>query len=259
MNPRLPLPSTPLLILPCLAFLVLVAPVTAQDRVQDNSGKARVVDDKTAKQLLKDEKEALGSKEPRVRKEALERLAKYSNEALIATFTSALKDRDPRVVVASIQAMANQPGGKAQSNLLRLLKNKKIIGDEALSAEVIRALGVTGWDKRAYATLRDFYDDAAPKAKKELLRAFTAQKEIQSFSLFVDNLDEPRPKDVNAPNNPPASYWKAKYKEWTFIKSEVRRGLEAVSGRKFENAAEARSWAKTREARKLKIRYKSGG
>jgi hypothetical protein len=78
---------------------------------------------------------------------------------------------------------------------------------------------------------------------QEAILGLAAQhKEKQSIELLLDNIDEPVPQNVDAANNPPASYWEARWKAWKAWREKVKDALFALTGQRFGSAAEARVW-----------------
>ena len=216
------------------------------------------MEDKEAKALLKELKKDLGSKEPRIKAQAIERLRQHSNERFVDPLADLCSDRDPEVAVLAIEALATQPFDDAKTRLLKLLRARRMLEDPTRLHAALRTLAKIGWTRRGYQQLRDLFDDVESDTKKEILRAFAAQKEVRAFSLFVEHFDEPRPKSVNSPTNPPASYWKAKYQEWKKLEAVVRKGLRQITGKEFASADEAIEWSKTREARKAGFEFSRG-
>lgn len=211
-----------------------------------------------ARELLKELKKPLQSKEPREKALAIERLKEHSSEEFVTPLVTLAKDRDPEVAVAALAALAEQNFDESRSALLRYVREGKVQAEEMRLHAAIVALERLGWDERGFRVLRELFEETELATKKELLRAFAARKEVRAFSLFVDLLDSPRPGDVNAASNPPASYWKEKYQEWEKLKHVVAKGLEQISGQRFPNAAAAIEWSTGKEAKKRGIQYGKG-
>ena len=242
-----------------VVVLIIMAGLKAEDREEAEETPTPVsVEDREARRILKEERVHLRSQELRHRVESLQRIAGYQNEEFVKPLLELLEDEEERVVHAAIHALGSQPFDKSQQALLKIVLHPKYDDQVALREQALAALGRAGWSAAGYRKLREAFDEAHPKVKRGILRAFAAQQELNAFSLFVDHLDEPKPVNVNAANNPPASYWKERYKEWQFFKLDVHRGLEAMTGQSFASAAAAKEWAASKAGRKLGVRYKRG-
>ena len=244
-----------LLCLSGLLLLLVPAPAPAQDNPTDEP---QPMEDADARKLLRELDKSIKSKEPRLRMEAVKTLASHQNEQFIKPLAKLCKDKDVKVVEAAIGALGNQPFKKSQDALIKLVRNPRYAFDETLGPELMRSLGKVGWSKSHYEILRDLFDDADKKTKKAMFEMFAAQKEVRAFSLFADNLEEPRPANVNSPSNPPASYWKKRWEEWSYYKAVVRKGMTTLTGQSFATTKDAKEWAETKEARKAGFVYKRG-
>jgi hypothetical protein len=78
-------------------------------------------------------------------------------------------------------------------------------------------------------------------------RYFGYVKAKQAFRMLAEALDEPRPTlPPDDPANPPASYWKARWEEWSHNVPYYRWAIsQIVEGETFETTAEAKKWAET--------------
>jgi hypothetical protein len=80
-----------------------------------------------------------------------------------------------------------------------------------------------------------------------VVRYVEAVKDKRFSRRLAEQIDEPRPGDVNSPDNPPASYWEAKWKAWKELADPVHRALKALTGQDFKSMDEAKKWFKANE------------
>jgi HEAT repeat protein len=212
---------------------------------KDDKGPAPVeVDDKQARELLKELEAKLRSKEARIRAEGLAPLRGVRHEDFVKPVAKLLKDREKSIVIEAIAVLGNQPYEQTSQTLLRTLKHREHAEDPEVMVPVLSSLGRVGWDRKGYETLRDYFDDVEKREmKRAVFLALAAQKEKRAFSLFVDNLEAPSPASPHAASNPPASYWKARYAEWTYYRHQVATGLKALTGQDFKTRDAAIAWA----------------
>ena len=211
-----------------------------------------------ATKLVAAQQKGLTDKEPRTRADAIAPFLLHRNELYVKTLAPFLKDANEDVAKAAARALGNQPFPKASEALLDFASNKKLTAvAPGAAAEALLALQGTGLGKKGYERLRALFDDADPQSKTAIFRVLAALKEKKAFSFFVDYTDEPHG-DTSSANNPPASYWKARFTEWNDYKQYVRRGLKELSGQSLATAAQWIEWAKTPEAKKAGLVYERG-
>lgn len=223
----------------------------------------RALEAKEARTFLRDNEPTLKDKDPEVVARALERFGDVHHESFVKPIAKLLGKRAPEVRIVAARTLGTQPYGDAQQTLLRTLVGKqrkfKEKEDELrFQVELVRSLGRIGYGKRGYQMLRDEFNGADKQVRLEILRCFRKHQEKKAFSLYLDNFEEPRPASVNSANNPPASYWRARWEEWNFLAAEVKMGLRALTEETFPTKQEYVNWAKKGPGRKLGFVYKGG-
>ncbi|MHC5009868.1 MAG: hypothetical protein ACYTG6_02835 [Planctomycetota bacterium] len=72
-------------------------------------------------------------------------------------------------------------------------------------------------------------------------------KDKRLCRFLAEEIDEPVAGAVNAPTNPPASWWEARWHMWNGIKAEVVETLEVLTGQEFKDTESARTWFEENE------------
>jgi len=178
---------------------------------------------------------------------AVEELAKGANKLLVRPLAQVvLFEKSVVVRKRAAELLALQPATDANPAILQLLKNADVIKVPAVAAELLRGLQHTGYQSKQWKDIeplfeQDYAQEHVP-LQESILDLVTVQKEKQAIELLLRNLDEPIPKNVDVLENPPASYWEARWKAWTAWRSKVKDALFTLTGQRFSTAAEAREW-----------------
>jgi HEAT repeat protein len=179
------------------------------------------------------------------RLELLARLGEWDHALVLAEAQKYVRDKDHRIAVAAIVAVARQASSrdKAGGVLLKAFNGDK--RTNVVCASLV-AMGKLGYDtaavrKKAHALLA--------KDTKETFKAAARYlgyvKDKSAFRALAEQLDEPTgPANPSSPTNPPASYWKEKWEDWARSIYYVRWAVnQLVPGETFETAKEAQDWA----------------
>lgn len=208
-------------------------------------------DDARAKAVAKDLRAVFKrrSASMRDRNEALEKLATGCNKAFIKPL-SGIVERDKSLVIRrrAAELLGNQKGRTANRTIRKLIKNGRVESAANVQAELIRSLSRCGYTTKQWKEIdglfeREYSLERVP-IQEALLELIAAHKEKEAIPILLRNLDEPVPAWVDDPNNPPASYWEARYKCWQRWRGKVKEALFEITGQRFSTAEEAKTWLK---------------
>jgi len=153
-----------------------------------------------------------------------------------------VRDRDHRIATAAVVAIARQKSSAdaAGKFLQRILGREK--RTNVLCAALV-GMGVLEYTK-AYDDAKKFFVKDTRELRKAAARYFGYTKAKDAFRLLAEQLDEPIATNPNDPNNPPASWWEERWKEWKANEKAVHWALaQLVEGETFETTLEAKKWA----------------
>lgn len=222
------------------------APKEASADKAKSDGKA--LDDKSAKAVLEAWNKVKNSSKFEDRLQALDQFGAGRHKTIVPALTTiAGTDKSPLLQKRAVELLVDQTPADALAALKRLLKNPKVT-DPMVQAEVVRGVQRCGYDKTLWADVeplfeRSFAQEALP-LHEAILELVKVHREKQALPLLLRHLDEPKPSDVDAADNPPRDYWEARWKAWQSWRPRVVDALEAVTGQKFENAEAAKQWLK---------------
>jgi len=174
--------------------------------------------------------------------ELLLKLGEKDHKKILREATKYVRHDNHRVAVAAVVTIARQKssGDRAARYLQRILDREK--RTDILCAAMV-GMGVLGYD-RAYDDVKKFFVKDRGELRKAAARYFGYTKAKEAFRLLAEQLDEPAPSNVNDPNNPPASWWEARWKEWKANEKAVHWAIsQLVEGETFETTIEAKNWA----------------
>lgn len=187
--------------------------------------------------------------------ELLQRLGDWDHPLILAEARKYVRHKDHTIAVTAVVACARQASSadKAGAALAQCLNDKRT----SVVCAALVGLGKLGYDKKsvrkkAYA----FHSQSTDERHKAATRYLGYIRDKSAFRMLAEELDEPTgPANPNAPNNPPASYWKEKWIEWSRNVYYTRWALSRiVPGETFETAQEAKMWAE-QEGRKHGIEW----
>ncbi|MCK5944282.1 MAG: HEAT repeat domain-containing protein [Planctomycetes bacterium] len=241
-----------------VGLLACQAPVSDVQREQDrkssqssSSKKLETWPDKLAKQKVKAFQQALKPKKVSMadRKRALAELQGGKSQHLIKPLQKFIEtDRSVVLRREAIEMLGDQPKARAKKAILKLLGNARVTGNPQVQAGLIRSLSKAGYTSKDWQEIDDVfaadYDNERIPVHEAILELVKVHEEKQALDLLLDNLDEPIPGNVDAADNPPAAYWKARWHAWAAWKSKVKEALKAITGQDFGSAKEARAWLK---------------
>ncbi|MCB9872512.1 MAG: HEAT repeat domain-containing protein [Planctomycetes bacterium] len=244
MVPPAPTPSTR-----TLHGLLLLA-ATGLAPAQQPATKAREIPDSEAKLLLAEFKTEMGANTKNLAKRlaAVQKLEQVQNAMLVAPLLSTVRTDKSKVVrQAAAKALGRQPRKKARPALISLIKKTKVSADPNLLASAIQALGESCYQPRDWALLQSIFDKSitdnnAVNLQSAILDLAGTSKEIDAVDFLIEHLDAPAPEWVDDPNNPPESYWKARWANWSKWKGRVKEALFQITGQKFGSKKEAKLW-----------------
>lgn len=222
----------------------------APQKAQTPLGEVRILDKKTAANLVKKlKKSVLSRKAKRApladRLQELEGLETMQHEQLVPILHKVMTG-DPSTVVRikAARALIAQPASKVMKVVAAQLKDRAVLGEGALAEPMIRFASHYGAPKSVWKRLRRCFVDIGVNAQKVLIDHYGKKQDWDSVPLLLANLDAPAPKDVNAADNPPAAYWKKRWDKWRVFRPHVRAALRSFFGRDFESAKAAAAWIK---------------
>jgi len=176
--------------------------------------------------------------------ELLERLGRFDHPEVYRALSKYLKDKDHRIAVAAICAIARQSQSqdKAGKALLGAAKREK---RTPVVCALIVGMGQLGYDnKSAISEVEKVFQKDKTEPHKAAIRYFGLIKYKPAFRKLAEELDEPVAKNPNDPNNPPASWWKERWEEWNTNVRWTRWSIsQLVEGETFDTTAEAKQWA----------------
>lgn len=245
----------------CLAGLLLLlsglraedaaAPASAADARREGPGDIVILDPGTKiddpavarKTIEKAQADVKAAKEEDAKGEALKKLGDWDHPEILKAAQRYLDDRNRFLAIAAAVVCARQSEkAKAGAALWGALKNEK--RTDVVSVLLV-ALGRAGFTK-AYKEAEFWFRKDTKEPRKGAARYFGYTKAKAAFRLLAEELDEPRPADVNSDTNPPESYWKERWHDWNGCLPHVRWALaQLVEGETFDQKKEAENWAKT--------------
>ena len=215
------------------------------------SARSEVWTDRVAKAKVKAFEKALKPKKVSMadRKRALSDLKGGVSRHLIKPLQKFI-ERDGSVVLQreAVEMLAKQDGKTAKEAVIKLLGNARVTGTPQVQADLVRALSATGYTAKDWKVIDDMfesdYDNARIPVHEAILELVRDHKEKQAVPLLLNNMDEPSASNVDAAENPPREYWKARWHAWATWKAKVKEAMKAITGHDFANAPQARAWLK---------------
>ncbi|MEC8652680.1 MAG: hypothetical protein VYA51_10400 [Planctomycetota bacterium] len=207
--------------------------------------------DRLAKEKVKAFEKALKPKKVSMadRKRALGELQGGVSRHLIKPLQKFI-EKDSSIVLKreAVALLAEQEDKPAKKAVIKLLGNARVTGNPQVQAGLIRALSKTGYTEKDWKVIADVfesdYDNERIPVHEAILELVRDHKEKQAIKLLLNNMDEPSAANVDAADNPPREYWKARWHAWAAWKPKVKEAMKAITGQDFANAPEARAWLK---------------
>jgi hypothetical protein len=244
-----------------VGLLLVSSPAFAQGKGQQSGQKSSQQDasskkletwpDKLAKQKVKAFRKALKAKKVSMadRKRALTELKGGISTHLVKPLAKFI-ETDSSIVLKreAVEMLGDQTGKRTKKAVLDLLGNARVTGNPQVHAGLIRALGRSDYTSKDWKEIADVfesdYDTERVPVHEAILELVRRHKEKQAIPLLLNNMDEPSAKNVDAADNPPAEYWKARWHSWAAWKTKVKEAMKAITGQDFGSAKEARAWLK---------------
>jgi hypothetical protein len=166
-----------------------------------------------------------------------------------------LARKEETVQIVAAQLCANFPGDKKVSSAVaKLFLHKPTREDKPqLASHLIETMGKLGYTKLWKEIESEFRSFRNKEIMRASVRYFGLTKEKRVAKMLCDHIDEPAPGNVNDPNNPPASYWKARWDAWSYMRDDVVIALREITGQTFDTSKQARDWIKD-HGRRIGIR-----
>ena len=206
-----------------------------------------------AKARLAQFKKAFKTKDPIKQIEALNDLvSKGRHPTMVPPLTKALnKSKSTDVREHAAYCLGRLGYAKAASPLLKAFQSKSNKGRGTVRQAAATALGLVA-DKPKFKKLAHRFrgGDRFDKCGLAMLAGYS--KDLDAVGLLAEWINAPEPVNPNSASNPPAEYWQARWKEWHYIKNQVRWSLWAITGCNFVNQDEARDWQKEQKKKKKK-------
>ncbi len=175
-----------------------------------------------------------------------------------------LKSKDPIVLAAAIRAAATHDLTKHAKSIRKLMKRKpkKSKGSEADWVRVqvscidyLGRLGIEGEEewifdehlRKVFIKTSDFSSNVVQERLRAAMYYIGSMKWKPCVKFMITQLQEPIPKNPNDPNNPPASYWKARYTLWQATEGWTRWVLKEVTGQEYRSMREWQAWYRKNE------------
>ena len=179
--------------------------------------------------------------------ELLRKLGNWDHPSVYKELAKHVKSSDYLVAVEAVIGCARQSTSKDKAGKLLCKVVAKEKRTNVLCAATV-GMGKLGYDhKSAYKEAEKLFKNDTAEKRLAAARYFGYIKSKPAFRMLAEVLDEPRSEfDADDPRNQPASYWKARWEEWSHNVSYYRWALsQIVPDESFETTAEAKEWAET--------------
>ena len=247
------------------AVVVLVAPASSLAGTQAEEPPTPTVLEATPEEVEKltaAVEKAYAEKDTNLLAEALLLMDTHSDESFKPIIKKALSSKKKKVQAFAIRAAASHQMEDVKKQVLKLLKASKkgkkkkkkgagvTSGVVAASAvDYLARLAIEGVEVEVLEQLdRLFLVESRMTASyaNDLVRAavhYLGQtKNMSAVPRLVEMLPEPKPANPNAANNPPATYWEARYKIWQASEGWVRWALKEITGQEYRTHREWKAW-----------------
>jgi hypothetical protein len=202
----------------------------------------RVVSKEIAQEALKEFKTTYRSKDERIRLAAVDRLTTYQH-ALVAKGLADVLRRDSSSKVRA--AAAVRLGLQEWDEVHKPLRIAWIQKANRKEPEILMAV-TEAWRKLERSPplkeLTRDWDEHTKEVQRSVIRTTVFVRDTATVEWLAPLLDNPRPVDVDDPNNPPADHWKDKIIRWHFWVVDVQSALADLTDRDFESTKEVREW-----------------
>lgn len=222
-------------------------------------GEVRVLDKKEATQLVARLKNLVLSKKARRDKkkkkgksytpsfidrlQEVEAIGQVQHSSLARLLKKVmLHDPNDAVRIKAAEALLAQPKKDAVKIARELLKERKFLERGSLAAPMIRIVSFYGAPKDTWKRLRQRFLDIGSLGQQALLEHIGERKDWDHIGLILDNIEAPAPANVDDPNNPPASYWKGRWEQWSAFQPALKEACRKLFGKTFKSRRDAELW-----------------
>lgn len=147
-----------------------------------------------------------------------------------------VREREEAVQVAAAQVLATAAGEEAPKKLLRALRDRDVQAHKPrLVAAALDALGLLGSSEGMDTARRllDAFEDRRSAAAAIRYIGRVGTEDLGVVLRLCRLLDPPQPEWVDDPNNPPASYWEARWRVWQGVRRDLTWALRELTGETF--------------------------
>jgi hypothetical protein len=235
--------------------------------VQDASSKKdsstlKTWDDKEAKAALAVFNKEYKTKSLEQKLAALEKLSGGQSSKLVRPLAKVVKTerKHESCRIRAAELLGNQDHDAVRKTLLSLIGDAKIKRTPSVLAALIRAHSKASyeskdWDDFKQLFSKDIDNRKFPKVQQAIVQMIGENKELQGLDLLAESMEGPQPDNVDDPNNPPASYWEARWKNWEVWRQDAKNALFKIAGEQFNTNKEAKAWV-SKNRKRLELEQK---
>jgi len=252
------------------ALVVLVAPSSTLAGTEAEEPPTPTVLEATPEEVTKltdAVEKAYATKNNKLLAEALTLMDSHSDDSFKPIIKKAFSSKDKKVVAAAIRAAASHEMEGQTKAVLKLLKatkkaKKKKKGGNvsglvaAAAVDFLARLAIEGVDEQVLDQLNLLFlfetrmtAAYAPDLVRAAIHYLGQTKNMSAVPRLVEMLPEPVPSNPNDPNNPPATYWEARYKIWLASEGWVRWALKEITGEEYRTHREWKAWVAVNKKR----------
>lgn len=182
--------------------------------------------------------------------EALERYPQGRHPEMVKPLSPALAKGEHPVRRAAAWTLATLGCEKAIPLLKKAMRSQKNRKEGDIMDAIGTAIGCCANPKKSlYKTYSKGFDNAPKEEKRAVVLMFGHAKEEKALPLLAQWLGAPAPENPDSPSNPPASYWKARYAEWNFVKQRVSWAIWNITGELLESEEDVEEWIAEKKKR----------
>ena len=174
-----------------------------------------------------------------------------------------LDNKEAKIQAAALHAAASHEMTDESARVLKILKKSKkarkgkskgegdVSGVVAAAAiDYLARLAIEGAEDEVLDHLTRLYLDEtrmqagyAPDLVRGAVHYLGQMKTMKAVPQLVEMIREPVPENPDAGDNPPATYWEARYKIWHTSEGWARWALKEITGNEFRTYREWAAWA----------------
>lgn len=209
------------------------------------------VDKKTAKAMVKEFSAAIKTTDVDAQLEAIGRLLSGRSPEMVKPLSALLTRAEHPVRRRAAKALAAIGSDKALPALQRAMRARKNRPESDIMDALGTAIGLCANPKKSlFRQLSKGFDGAEKETKRATVLALGHSKDRKALEMLAGWLEAPRPENPDAPNNPPASYWKERYAQWNFIKKQVKWAVWNITGELLDTEEEVTEWIEEQKKKK---------